>query len=179
MKKIIILISILLFIFSCSWNKGIEDKTNIINTNLSVDWSNQWTISVDGSVVNFKWFDINWWKILREIIYSTFDNLVIEVGENIDFINWLNKFNWEELLIHLNEENFWIQFLEKLNWIEWNIMTIWVKSNNNKLNISLEEAKLFNTLKFKDKKIIFLLWNNIWIISCSSEVKEILNDICN
>jgi len=161
----------LLLLLSCN---NCNEKQKINNNEI-----NQWTITVDNSIITFEKFNDKWWENVRKLIYSNFDDLIIEAGNNINFINWLNNFNWNQLLIHVNKNIFWVDFLKKIKWAKWKILSFGILSDNDTIiTISDEEAKIYDKLNFENKNIILSVWKKIWTINCDENTKKILKDNC-
>jgi len=185
MKKISILTIILFLLTSCNY---INEKKYIDNKNLednTLSQSYKWSFSVDWVIVNFESIDNNWWEKLRKIIYSNFNQIVIEVWSS-NFLDWIENYKWRKLLIHIWYDIWkWnsIELLNKLQNLELENISINIRdnySNNNAKNIKTihlkkEEAILFSKIKSKYKNLGLTIWEHWnWKIICNDEVLEIL-----
>ena len=181
MKKITILIGILFLLISCNNinenNKKIEE--NIFNEQF------QWIFSVDWVIVKIENINNKWWEKLKKIVYSNFDELVIEMWSSA-FLDWIENYKWKELLIHIWYD-IWkknsIEILNKLKDLKLKSISINIRDNyinNNAKDIKTivlkkEEAILFKKIQSQYKNLwltIWRYWN--WEIICSDEVLKIL-----
>ena len=169
MKKNILLISLIcLLLTSC--NNFVKSEKNIEKP---ISESSIW---VDNSVISFETIWEKWGENLRKLIYKTYDSLVVSFGEKNNFLDWINNFDWKELIIEVNSDNFWEDFLNKLKWSRWILLTISIYSDDsNEILITKEESSIFDELGFDNKEIILLNGSKIWTLKC----EDLNSNICD
>ncbi|PID87371.1 hypothetical protein CSB07_01630 [Candidatus Gracilibacteria bacterium] len=181
MYKIIILI-LNFFLVSCS-NVSDEKRTiEKLNKNENIFIKNSFetvneSISVDNSIISFNSINTEGGQGVRKLIYKNFKSLVVEAGKNLEFLNGINKFSGNELIIHINISVFGIEFLKKLKGIKGNNLHIGIYSDNKeKITFSKKEADIFNQINFNKKEIILTKGEKIGIINCDKGIKKICQD---
>lgn len=177
MKKILIFLT-LLIIFSCS-NENINTKNIETEEDIFYISNFNWTIELKREKEN------SWDKTL-DYIYKNEKKLSLWFNKNnLWNLKNISKFDWEDLWISIWKDVNLIDFLEFLKWAKWELLKInknfWyeIDSENAKIEISIEEAKILKSLDFKKIEIIVTHYLSFWELYCNDEVYNIIPRICD
>lgn len=164
MYKILGIVLLCIFITSCN-QKKIKTTSNLIENNQNI------IIWADNSYITIESSELEWWKKIKEMIYENFDSLTIPVWLTLKNLDWINKFNGDNLTIEVNLDVFWSELLNKIKWAKWKSLHIAVYSDEqDTLIVNDNDYHVYQKLEFDNKEIMLLIWKKIWTVKCWDKV---------